>query len=300
MEKEPLVSVGIPCYNRPESMKRTLERITGQTYRNLEIIVSDNCSSDPRVESVGREFASKDLRVQYYRQDENKGAMSNFQFVLEKATGEYFMWAADDDLLDLDYVESLMSIHFTSEYILVGANYDLEGPSGIFKNVIMELPKKLWKNLGPNYQSLKLFLKTPHWRTQKQALFYGIYKKEKLLNYILSKETVFFHNLIDIGSDLLIIYAMICSGPVCGLNKKIWIHHVDYEIKGVSFYEELRRLMTILPEIPTKTTKYDKEIDMYIEEIKSLSEICINGSLEKIMIYIYIARYKLTLKYWYF
>jgi glycosyltransferase involved in cell wall biosynthesis len=61
MENEPLVSVGIPCYNRPEGLKRTLECITGQTYKNLEIIVSDNCSPDPEVERVGREYASRNI-----------------------------------------------------------------------------------------------------------------------------------------------------------------------------------------------------------------------------------------------
>ena len=71
---EPLVSVGIPTYNRPEGLRRTLECITGQTYRNLEIIVSDNCSPDPEVERVVRSFMAHDARIQYFRQPENKGA----------------------------------------------------------------------------------------------------------------------------------------------------------------------------------------------------------------------------------
>jgi hypothetical protein len=49
-----------------------------------------------------------DSRIKYYRQDENKGAQFNFLFVLEKATGEYFMWAADDDLWDILFIESLV------------------------------------------------------------------------------------------------------------------------------------------------------------------------------------------------
>ena len=92
--KQPLVSVGIPTYNRPEGLRRTLECITGQTYRNLEIIISDNCSPDPAVEQVTRSFMAQDARIQYFRQPENKGAAFNFKFVLEQATGEYFMWAA--------------------------------------------------------------------------------------------------------------------------------------------------------------------------------------------------------------
>jgi len=107
-DDSPLVSVGIPTYNRPESLRRTLECITGQTYKNLEIIVSDNCSPNPDVESVGREFAKKDPRIQYFRQKENFGGGYNFLFVLEKATGEYFMWATDDDEWKTTSIESLL------------------------------------------------------------------------------------------------------------------------------------------------------------------------------------------------
>ena len=91
------MSVGIPTYNRPEGLRRTLQCITGQTYKNLEIIVSDNCSPGLETEDVVREFVLKDSRIKYFRQAENQGPTFNLKFVLEKATGEYFMWAADDD-----------------------------------------------------------------------------------------------------------------------------------------------------------------------------------------------------------
>jgi FkbM family methyltransferase len=105
MDSQPLVSIGIPTYNRPEGLKRTLECITKQSYKNLEIIVSDNCSLNPEVEKVVKEFKGKDSRIQYFHQSENIGAANNFKFVLEKATGEYFMWATDDDEWDYEYVE---------------------------------------------------------------------------------------------------------------------------------------------------------------------------------------------------
>ena len=97
-EKQPLVNVGIPTYNRPEGLRRTLECITNQTYKNLEIIVSDNCSSDTEVQKVAEEFVNKDNSIQYFRQEENKGAGFNLKFVLKEATGEYFMWAADNKM----------------------------------------------------------------------------------------------------------------------------------------------------------------------------------------------------------
>lgn len=105
----PLVSVGIPTYNRPKGLHRTLECITGQTYKNLEIIVSDNCSPRPEIEAIVREFMAKDSRIQYFRQEKNKGGLFNSKFVLEKATGEYFMWAADDDKWESIFIENCLN-----------------------------------------------------------------------------------------------------------------------------------------------------------------------------------------------
>ncbi|HAN79146.1 MAG TPA: hypothetical protein DCQ31_15960 [Bacteroidales bacterium] len=129
MENLPLVSVGIPTYNRPEGLRRTLECITGQTYKNLEIIVSDNCSPDSNVTDVINEFTKKDPRVRAYRQVENIGAAENFKFVLQKATGEYFMWAADDDEWKPEFITT--TAHFlinNSEYVAVSteAQYTAE------------------------------------------------------------------------------------------------------------------------------------------------------------------------------
>jgi len=106
----PLVSVGIPTYNRPDGLQRTLKCISGQTYKNLEIIVSDNCSPGPETDTVARRFSDKDTRIQYYRQDVNKGAAFNFQFVLDKATGKYFMWAADDDEWDTIFISKCVDV----------------------------------------------------------------------------------------------------------------------------------------------------------------------------------------------
>lgn len=110
MEK-PLVSIGIPTYNRPSGLRKSLEHITTQSYQNLEIIVSDNCSTCLEVKSVIEEFINKDSRIKYLRQEINKGAVFNFNFVREKATGNYFMWSADDD-----YFESSNLIEFMMNY----------------------------------------------------------------------------------------------------------------------------------------------------------------------------------------
>jgi len=93
----PLVSVGIPTYNRPDGLRQAMGDICAQTFQNLEIIVSDNASPDPQNILVAEQFAAGDRRIRVFAQPSNIGPLSNFEFVLRHATGKYFMWAADDD-----------------------------------------------------------------------------------------------------------------------------------------------------------------------------------------------------------
>ena len=101
-----LVSIGIPTYNRPDGLRKTLECMANQSYANLEIIVSDNCSPGDETRKAVEQFMKNDNRIQYYRQEENKGPVFNFKFVLEKSTGQYFMWASDDDLWENNFIET--------------------------------------------------------------------------------------------------------------------------------------------------------------------------------------------------
>lgn len=103
----PLVSIGIPTYNRANSYLRcALKCAVSQTYKNIEIIVSDNCSPDD-TESLVKKF--NDPRIRYYRQKENIGPVNNRKFCLEQARGEYFLMLLDDDLIDDDFVSTCMN-----------------------------------------------------------------------------------------------------------------------------------------------------------------------------------------------
>jgi glycosyltransferase involved in cell wall biosynthesis len=106
---KPLVSVGIPTFNRPVGLRRTLELISNQTYSNLEILVSDNASTDSETEGVAREFCARDKRIKYFRQLTNIGPIANFRFVLAQASGDCFMWAADDDEWDARFIETCLA-----------------------------------------------------------------------------------------------------------------------------------------------------------------------------------------------
>jgi glycosyltransferase involved in cell wall biosynthesis len=117
----PLVSIGIPTYNRANSyLKYALRCAVRQTFQDIEIIVSDNCSPD-NTESMVKEFG--DPRIRYYRQKENIGPVNNRNFCLEQARGKYFVLLLDDDLIDDDFVATCMDAvkHDEPGVILTGA-----------------------------------------------------------------------------------------------------------------------------------------------------------------------------------
>jgi glycosyltransferase involved in cell wall biosynthesis len=107
MQDPPLVTIAIPTYNRAAGfLADALRSAVGQTYPNLEIIVSDNCSMDS-TEDVVRSFS--DPRIIYFKHRMNIGANHNFNFCLDRARGKYFLLLHDDDLIDNDFIQSCMA-----------------------------------------------------------------------------------------------------------------------------------------------------------------------------------------------
>jgi glycosyltransferase involved in cell wall biosynthesis len=103
----PLVTIAIPTYNRADNyLPQALASAQSQTYPNIEIIVSDNCSSD-HTETLMRGIS--DARIRYFRQEKNIGANNNFNFCLQQSKGIYFLFLHDDDLIDHDLIETCMN-----------------------------------------------------------------------------------------------------------------------------------------------------------------------------------------------
>jgi glycosyltransferase involved in cell wall biosynthesis len=104
----PLVSIGLPVHNAERHLSQALDSLLGQDYPNLELIVSDNASDDA-TQSICTEYAKKDDRLFYHRVDRNMGAVWNFTRVFDLSRGEYFMWAAFDDIRDPRYVSACVA-----------------------------------------------------------------------------------------------------------------------------------------------------------------------------------------------
>lgn len=102
------MTVGVPVRNGGGLLEAALESVVRQTWSPLEIIISDNGSTDGTAEICQR-FAAADSRIRYHRQERFLSAFENFEFVLRQARGEYFLWAAHDDLRSENFVEVLVA-----------------------------------------------------------------------------------------------------------------------------------------------------------------------------------------------
>jgi glycosyltransferase involved in cell wall biosynthesis len=171
----PLVSVGIPSYNRPQGLDRLLSSITKQTVDNIEILISDDCSPNSVVKGILEEFAARDRRIRFFRQPRNIGLIANHQFVRDQARGKYFMWAHDDDEFPADYIEACLR-HFddASDVVMVGPGCDRYFDRKYLSSY------ETWSNIGQGtYRRLRDLMPDAfnyHWRFEQYLS--GLYLRE--------------------------------------------------------------------------------------------------------------------------
>jgi glycosyltransferase involved in cell wall biosynthesis len=102
MEEQPLVSICIPTYNRAGMISRAIESALGQSYRNIEVIVVDNASTDATAAVVA---SFNDERLRYVKNLSNLGLFGNFNRCIELATGSYLHILHSDDYIDPTFTE---------------------------------------------------------------------------------------------------------------------------------------------------------------------------------------------------
>jgi glycosyltransferase domain-containing protein len=202
LNAKPLVSVGIPTYNRAHLIKRSITSVINQDYDNIEIVISDNASTDA-TPLICQEFCEQYERIKYIRQHTNYGPTRNFREALENSDGEFFMWLADDDYLDYSYISNC--VNFLQEnpdyslacgrrlYFKEDNKQDLgerefiyEGQtSQFFQEKATERVKAYYQNVGDN------------------GFMYGLYRRHQLLgvpmNHTMGGDWLFIASIAFLG-----------------------------------------------------------------------------------------------------
>jgi glycosyltransferase involved in cell wall biosynthesis len=109
VENRSRVSIGLPVFNGDNYLAGALDSILQQTYSDVELIISDNASTD-RTEEICREYASSDARIRYFRNGTNLGAALNYNRVFALSSGKYFKWASHDDLCAPEFLERCVEV----------------------------------------------------------------------------------------------------------------------------------------------------------------------------------------------
>ena len=114
-----LVSICIPTYNGEQYLKQTLDSVVNQTYRNIEIIVTDDISNDD-TEKIVRSYC--DDRIKFFINNKRKGLAGNWNEAVKKSSGEFIKILCQDDLLMPDAIEKQVNALNSSDAACVIGN----------------------------------------------------------------------------------------------------------------------------------------------------------------------------------
>jgi glycosyltransferase involved in cell wall biosynthesis len=214
MDVDPLVSVGLPCYNRPEMLKRAIDCILNQTYKNIELIISNDASPNPEVYRMLDEYAAKDSRIRLWHQPVDLKVYGNYYFVQAQARGKYFMYMQDDDWWEKDSIELMVK--------------DLEAHPdtalSIGRCCYEDVSGKKWWEFDFEPQNIIRFI----YGEKIAFLWMGLWRTDILRQFDNSPVDIY-------GKDIIICAEAVLSYPFSYVNKLLYhktIYH-DKETKNM-------------------------------------------------------------------
>ncbi|ERT08159.1 glycosyl transferase 2 family protein [Lyngbya aestuarii BL J] len=140
---KPLVSIIIPCYNCEKWLAETLESALAQTWKNLEIIIVDDGSTDNSL-AIARSFESENIKLIH---QQNRGASAARNQAFHESKGDFIQYLDADDLLASDKIERQIQLlgDSNSEFVATGewARFYKTPSEAVFKS------QPLWRNMSP-------------------------------------------------------------------------------------------------------------------------------------------------------
>lgn len=149
---DPLVSIILPTYNGSKYISRSIQSCLDQTYRNIELIIVDDCSTDG-TDNIIKDFKLKDERISFIRNAENQKLPMSLNAGFALAKGAYYTWTSDDNYYAANAIEVMLeNLNQQEEVGLVYCDYmtvnDADEPTGVveFGDVNQSMVK--WTGCG--------------------------------------------------------------------------------------------------------------------------------------------------------
>ena len=203
--KHPIVSIGLPVYNGEDFLKYALDSLLSQTFRNFELIISDNASTD-NTPKICQEYVLRDKRIRYIRQNNNMGALWNFNFVLKQSNKEYFIWVSSDDKLHPEFLEKNIDILEKNKNVVCSIGDVIYSDVGNYEFKSNNETKKTFRQryVKSTYGTYESKVRT-YLKFFQASMIYGLYRRDKLQKSI----TI---NKIFLAFDLSIILNVLKYG----------------------------------------------------------------------------------------
>lgn len=219
----PLVSIIVPMYNSQEFIESTLHSILNQSYKNIELIIADDGSTDESSKKV-LEFSRKDSRVSYYYQD-NRGGSAARNLGFDNSKGEYIIYFDSDDTMNENSIEVLVKAIVDSNY-----HYDIVLGDHRYVNFEEEILNIKHRKMASHV--LETIKQNPE---SKKDLFNLVYFNpipgtKMIRKDFLVKNNIYFEDL-KVSQDLNFYLKMIGYSPeILYVNKII----VNYKVRDGS------------------------------------------------------------------
>jgi len=212
--KSPKVSIGLPVYNGEKYLRKTLDNLLKQSFLNIEIVISDDCSTD-KTRDICREYSNKDLRVRYFRQNYNFGMpVKNFRFVLDNARGEYFMFASHDDSWSVTCIEELVNVLDNDpECSLAFSNYKIKNLQG---------QEEININVSSSVSGSKFIRYMKRIVDVQPALIFGLFRRKIVNNkdlILADMFTIHFGNVMALRGKIKILDKYLMCWGIDGSRK---------------------------------------------------------------------------------
>jgi glycosyltransferase involved in cell wall biosynthesis len=114
----PIVSVGMPVYNAERTLRAAVDSILNQTWRDLELVICDNASTDG-TRRICEAYVAQDDRVRYFRNDRNIGASGNYNAAFRHSRGRFFKWASSNDTCHPDFLRRCVDVLLNDELVVL-------------------------------------------------------------------------------------------------------------------------------------------------------------------------------------
>jgi teichuronic acid biosynthesis glycosyltransferase TuaG len=141
-ELNSLVSIITPSYNTSRFIGETIECVINQTYKNWELLITDDFSVDNSVEII-ESYMKKDSRIKLLRMDSNIGAAAARNVSIENAKGRYIAFLDSDDIWKPNKLERQLKFMSDNNYAFTYTAYELINEEGEKLNKIITVPESL-------------------------------------------------------------------------------------------------------------------------------------------------------------